>query len=127
MATESLPLRVRDAGERTVPIEHVNITATSSGAAQTLYTCSASGATEVMKMTVTNKSGTAATLTFHSIPDGDSIGDVNKELDAFNIPANTALRVDGLLGGTYDPSTVFKVYSGTNGALVIRGAVRAIR
>lgn len=123
----NIATRVRNVAERPIPVANLNITATSSGAAQTFVTAAADEMVQVDKLTVTNKSGTAATLTLHAVPSGGTIGDTNKELDAINVPANTTLRVDGLLGGLYAPETELQVYSGTNGALVIRAALTALK
>lgn len=117
------PLRIRDYGVRHVPVPALNITATTSGAAQTLHTAASEGSTEIHRLYVRNTTGTAATLTFHGIPSGASIGDANEFLPSFNVPAQTTLRIDGLLNGTYDASMAFKVFSGTNGALLIWGTM----
>ena len=106
---------------RSIPIDHLVITATSSGAAQTLYTVRAEVKARVMALAVVNTTGSAATLTLHSIPSGGSIGTSNIELAAVSIPANTAADLTKYIMGLYSPGTVLKVYSGTNGALVIHG------
>ncbi len=115
------PLRMVE--ERHIPVSGLVITATTSGAAQTWATAGATGLTQIERLTVINTTGTTATLTFYSIPSGDSIGDANMELDAASVPANTTLRLDRLLAGDYAPGTTFKAFSGTNGALVLRGAL----
>lgn len=113
-----------EAGSRLVPIAGLNITATVAGSAQTFYTCSERGITTIDRIVVRNDTGTAATITFNSIPSGDSIGAANEELGAYNIPANTTLPIHGLLNHAHPPSSVFKVFSGTNGALYIFGTVK---
>jgi len=109
---------------RLIPVAGLNITATTAGAAQTFYTCSARGITTIERITVRNDTGTAATITFNSIPSGASITAANEEIGAYNIPANTTLRIDGLLNHSHPPSSVFKVFSGTNGALYIFGTLK---
>lgn len=123
----SAPLAVSFVDNRSVPVEGLTITATSSGGAQTLFTTEEQVVTHVDRMTVVNITGTAATLSLHMVPDGGTIGNGNKELDAFNVPANTTLPVQDLLGGAYPPGTTCEVYSGTNGSLVIRGTLRQER
>ena len=110
------PLRTVE--ERHIPVPGLVITATTSGAAQTWRTSGPNGLTQITRLTVINTTGTTATLTFYAIPSGDSIGDANMELDAVSVPANTTLRLDRILAGSYAPNTVFKAFSGTNGALV---------
>lgn len=125
--TNRTPQRFRNTDDRAFPIPSVTITGTTSGAAHTIVTGPALEMLEITRLTVTNTTGTAATLTLHAVPSGDAIGSGNKELDAYNIPANTTLRVDGLLGQIYPASTTIQVYSGTNGALNIRGAALALQ
>lgn len=119
--------KVREVDLRVIPIANLNITATVAGSAQTLVTVPANEMLRVDRMTVTNKSGSSATLSLHSVADGDSAGDTNLEIDVLTVPANTTLRVDGYLGGLYAADTTLEVHSGTNGALVIRAAATALR
>lgn len=107
--------------QRPIPLPHLLITATSSGAAQTFYTVRTGVLLELVRLSVVNVTGTAATLTLHAIPDGGSIGNSNAELMAVNIPANTAGNLLDYVGGLYEAGTVLKAYSGTNGALVLHG------
>lgn len=72
--------RTQDTTKRLIPIDALTITGTATGSAQTLFTAGASGSTAIEAMHVRNTTGTAATLTFHAIPDGDSIGDANELL-----------------------------------------------
>lgn len=122
-------LRTREVGperNRLIPLGSINITATTAGTSQTLFAMG-SFITEVGKVTVTNTSGSSATLSVHMVPSGSVIGDANKEIDALTVPANYTLRIDGLLGGMYAPSGSLEVYSGTSGALNIRGHVKEWR
>lgn len=107
--------------QRTVPIDHLTITATSSGSAQSLYIVRAGVMFKVRQLSVVNVTGTAATLSLHSIPSGGSIGNSNAELLAVSIPANSAADLTPYVGGLYKAGAELKVYSGTNGALVIHG------
>lgn len=107
--------------QRTVPLDHLLITATTSGAAQTFYTVRASVMLRVRQLSVVNVTGSAATLSLHSIPSGGTIGNANAELIGFSIAANTAVDLTGLVGGLYQEGATLKVYSGTGSALVIHG------
>lgn len=118
-----LPLRTREIQPRKVPVAALNITATTSGAAQTWHTAESTGRTEITKAFVRNTTGSTATLTFHAIPSGDAISDANEWLPSYSVPANTTLPLHGLIGTSVAASTAFKVFSGTNGALLIWGEV----
>lgn len=106
---------------RPVPISHALITATTSGAAQTVYTVRVGVMLKIKQLTVANVSGAAATLTLHSIPSGGTIVDSNAELKAYSVAANTAIDLTSLVGGLYEAGTTIKVYSGTGSALVLHG------
>ena len=106
---------------REIPLPHLLITATSSGAAQTFATVRANTHLKLMGLSVANTSGSAATLTLHSIPPAGSIGTGNAELVAYSVAANTSVDLTKLVGGMYEAGTVLKAYSGTNGALVLHG------
>ena len=118
--------QVRTVGARTIPVAALVISGTATGSAQTFYTCGARGLTRMGVTHVRNTTATAATLTFHAIPTGGSIGDSTELLPLFNVPANTTLRIDGLLGDAFYPSTVFQVFSGTGSALMIWGTVEEV-
>ena len=116
-------IRVQDdpVVRRPVPLDHLLITATSSGGAQTLYTVRDNAAFEIKKLTASNLTGSAATLTLHSIPSGGSIGDSNAEMKGVSIPPNTSAALTEYIMGLYDASTVFAVYSDTSSAIIIHG------
>lgn len=124
--TRNTSVTVRRVGRRPIPIAPLTITGTATGSAQTFHTCGADRVTEVMSLHVRNTTGTAATLTFHAVPDGGSIGDTNELLPSLNVPANTTLRIDGLLGGGFLPDTTLEVFSGTTSALAIWGTVEEV-
>lgn len=111
---------------RIIPVNSLNVTATSSGTAQTLFSMG-EFITEVIRLTVTNTTGSAATLTLHVVPESGTIGSGNMELSAYSVAANTTLRIDELLGAYYPPNSTIQVFSGTNGALNVRGGVREWR
>lgn len=106
---------------RKVPIAHLNITATVIGSAETLYTVRDEVAFEVRRLAVANTTGTAATLSLHTVPSGGTAGVGNAELAAVNVPANSSANLTDFIGGLYDAGTTFEVYAGTSGALIIHG------
>ncbi len=106
---------------RVVPIDHLLITATTSGTAQTLYTVRSGVMLKVKQLACVNVTGSAATLSLHAIPDGGTIGNSNAELLAVSVPANTAANLTDYVGGLYKAGAVLKVYAGTGSAIVIHG------
>lgn len=120
---DQIRVRTQDqaVGRRPVPISHVTISGTATGTANTVYTVRTGVLLEVRRLVVSNITGTAATLTLHTIPSGGSIGDANAELKGFSVPANKAEDLTDLIGGLYAPGTVFSAYSGTANALVVHG------
>jgi hypothetical protein len=122
-----MELRVRpttDAGvivARAIPLDHLLITATTSGTAQTLATVRTGVMLKILQLAVTNVTGTAATLSLNSIPNGGSIGDGNAEVKGYSVAANSAVDLTPLVGGLYKAGAVLKAYSGTGSTLVIHG------
>lgn len=106
---------------RKVPIEHLNITATVIGSAETLFTVRDDVAFEVKRLAVANTTGSAATLSLHTVPSGGTAGVGNAEFMTVSVPANSSSDLTDYIGGLYDAGTSFQVYSGTNGALTIHG------
>lgn len=120
-----LRVRSRELGSfpvsRGVPLDHLHITATTSGTAQTLATVRTGVMLKIKQLSVVNTTGSAATLTLHAIPDGGSIATGNAELVAYSVAANTAVDLTALVGGLYKAGTVLAAYSGTGSALVLHG------
>lgn len=108
-------------GRRFVPLEHLLITATSSGAAQTFYTVRDKVMLKVGQLAAVNTSGTAATLTINAIPNGGSIGTGNVELWQVSIPANSAADLTPYIGGLYKAGDVLKAWAGTGSVIVLHG------
>lgn len=106
---------------RAVPIAHLNITATTSGTAQTLFTVRENATLELKRLAMANTTGSAAALTLHSVPSGGSIGVGNAELVAVTVPANSSADITDVIGGLYEQGTTLEVYSDTSGALTIHG------
>lgn len=106
---------------RPIPLAHLLITATTSGSAQTLATVRNGVMLRVTRLAVVNVTGSAATLSLHSIPSGGTIGNSNAELLGVSIPANTAADLTNYIGGVYAAGTTIQAYSGTGSALVLHG------
>lgn len=104
---------------RPIPVPHVTVAATTSGAANTVL--SVTRLTEIKRLVVSNITGSAATLSLNSVPPSGSIGDSNAEVKALSIAANTAVDLSDLIQGLYIAGTELLAYSGTAGALVIHG------
>lgn len=123
MTRDQIRVRTTDpfVSTRKVPIPHLQVTATTSGTAQTLLTARTDALTQIGHLAVVNTTGTAATLTLHSIPSGGTIGTSNAELVAVSIPANTAADITDYIGQFYRGGAVLKAYSGTASALVLHG------
>lgn len=108
-------------GKRYVPIDHLLITATTSGTAQALYTVRTGVMLKLGGLSVANTSGSAAALTLYSVPAGGSVGTGNMELGAVSIPANSSSDLTPYLGGLYKAGATFRVFAGTGSVLVIHG------
>jgi hypothetical protein len=76
---------------------------------------------EVKRLAVANVTGSAATLTLHTVPDGGSIATGNAEMVGYSVAANTAVDLTDFLGGLYEGGATLQCWSNTNGALVIHG------
>lgn len=121
MQFRQVPADLAAVKTRAVPIAHLNITATVIGSAQTLFTVRDGVSLEVKRLSVVNTTGTAATLSVHTVPSGGSAAVGNAEIFGASIPANTAADMTDVIQGLYPSGTTFEVYSGTNGALTIHG------
>jgi hypothetical protein len=106
--------------ERPIPLEHLLITATASGSAQTFHTVRAGVMLKVKQLAVMNTDSSARTLTLNAIPSGGAIGTGNTEL-AVSIPANSASALTDYIGGLYAEGTVLKAYASAASVLVLHG------
>ena len=115
----------RGIDSRPIPIPHLRVNATTSGAADTLLTVRDPGISNLIlvikHLAVVNTTGSAATLSLNSIPSGGSYGFGNAELVAYSVAANTAVDITDLVGQFYQTGTVLKAFSGTSDALVVHG------
>lgn len=106
---------------RSIPIDHLQVSGTSTGTANTLLTVRENVLLKVRQLRVANITGTDATLTLHSVADGGSISDANAEMKALTIPANSNADMTPFVGQLYTAGTTLEVYSGTTNALVMSG------
>lgn len=107
--------------ERLVPIAHVTISATTEGAANTVYTVQDRKILKVDRLVAFNSNALAVDLTVHSIPDGGTIGAGNVECTSYAIPAGEALEVHDIIGGLYEGGTVLKAYCSIASAVIMHG------
>ncbi len=115
------PAELAAIGRRSVPVAHLNITATVIGSAQTLFTVRDNTAFEIKRLCVANVTGSAATLSLYSVPSGGTAGAGNAELVGYSIAANTSVDLTEIVGGLYAAGTTLEAFSNTNGALTIHG------
>lgn len=112
--------------ERSVAIPHATVVGTVVGAATTIFTVRDRASIELRHIAAVNKTGTAATLTVHTIPSGGAIGVTNTEISALSIAANTAVDLTDMFGGFYTTGMVFAAFSGTASAIVMHGWAREV-
>lgn len=108
------------------PINRVLLTATTEGAAQTLVTIRDDSLGELEGLAVSNQTGSAASLTFYAVPDGEVIGAGNREITAKSIPANDNVDLLGLVQGLYAPKTALMAFASTGSALMVMGKIRGV-
>lgn len=120
---DQIRVRTQDAniGVRPIPIPHLRVNATTSGAADSLLTVRDGVLLRIKQLAIVNTTGTAATVTLHAIPSGGSIGLGNAELVGYSIAANDAEDLTALIGQFYEAGTELQAYSGTSDALVLHG------
>lgn len=106
---------------RKVPIPHLLVTATTAGAAQTLFTVRPEVLFEVKRLAVANLTASAVTLNLNSVPPLGSVADGNAEAKGLSIPANTVNDLTDFIGGFYTPGTTFRAYASAGSALILHG------
>lgn len=122
-------VRINDSkpvGERFAPIPHLNITATTIGAAEVLFTVREPVVIEVKRLSAINTTGGLVTLALFSVPSGGSASAANAELWDVDLPGNTAADLTDFIGGLYEAGTTLQVYSSVSGAITIHGFVREL-
>lgn len=111
---------------RSVPIPHLQVSATTMGSADVLYTVQDSGILQIQQLCVANTSGTAAELSLHSVPRGGAAAVDNTEIPALSIPANTVVDLTTFVGGLYAAGTTLEAFAGTTDVLVVHGWAKEI-
>lgn len=111
---------------RETPIANLNVTATTSGAAQALHVVPQGQAVIVSKLVACNVAIMPATLTLHVVPSGGSISNTTASLVGYSIPANTAVDLTDIIGGLWQPEQTVRVWSGTAAALTLSGYCRQV-
>lgn len=106
---------------RSIPIDHIHITATTIGTAQELFTVRPSVFLEITQLAIANLSGSAAKISLYTIPPGGTIGITNAEFIELDVPANTILDVSENIQGLYKQGTVARVFADTSGVFNIHG------
>lgn len=107
--------------KRYVPIDHLLITATTSGTAQTLYTVRTGVMMKLGGLAVANTSAAPVALTLYAVPSGGSVGTGNMELGAVSIAANSSVNLALIVGGLYKAGATLKAFAATGSVLVIHG------
>lgn len=107
--------------KRYVPINHLLVTATTSGAAQTLYTVRDGVMLKLGGLSVANTSGSAVALTLYAVPSGGAVGTGNMELGAVSIPANSSVNLALIVGGLYKAGATLRAFAATGSVLVLHG------
>lgn len=82
--------------------------------------------TIIDKFTVTNTTGTAATIGINLVSSGDSAADSNLVLDAKSVPAGGTYACPEIVGHILDSGDFISTIAGTATALTIRASGRII-
>ena len=114
----------RNAQERFVPIPHLLVTATTLGAAQTLYTVRSGVALEIKRLAVCGVDSGTIALSLHSIPDGGTANNGTLELNQYPISSHGSVDLTDVIGGFYAEGTVLKVFS--TASVVMHGYAREL-
>lgn len=116
----------RFASEVFFPLATTLLTATTEGAAQTLGTIPERQLGQIVRLAVSNQTGSGASLTFYAIPNGGTIGAGNREITAMTVDGNANIDLTGLVAGLYGPGTTLKAFASTGSALMVMGYVRGV-
>lgn len=116
-----------DKNERLAPIVQTNVTGTTTGTAQTIFTVPPEQEAEVATFSVTNTTALAATLSIHIVPSGGTIGATNLVISALSVAMNDTVSLKDELAGLWDAGDTIQVFSGTPAALSVRGSMTVRR
>lgn len=106
---------------RSIPIDHLHITAITIGTAQELFTVRDNVFLDITQLAIANLTALSAKISLHTVPPGDTIGITNAEFLNLDVPANTILDVSENIQGLYKQGTVAYVYADTTAAFNIHG------
>lgn len=109
-------------GARPIPLRHLRL----SDSLQTFATVRSGTMLRVTGLSVVNVTGSAATITLHSVPPSGAAGDGNAELKAFSVAAATSVDLTALVGGLYEAGTTLEAVSSVDQALVLHGQAEEI-
>lgn len=109
---------------RLIPIAHTLISATTIGAAETIFTVQNLTIAQVSRLCVANTSASSVNFTLHAVPSGGSAATANTELPAVAVPGNTAVDLTDFIGGLYQSGTTLQVFASTTDVLVVHGWVQ---
>jgi hypothetical protein len=104
-------------GLRVIPLRHLVVT----DALLDFATVRPGVMLRVRQLSVANVTGSAATLTLHSVPPTASATDANAELKGLSVGANSAVDLTPLVGGLYEAGTKLRAVGSASGALVLHG------
>ena len=104
----------------------VLISAKQAENSQTTQYTSTNAKTIIDKFTVTNTTGTAATIGVNLVPEGGSASDSNLVLDAKSVPANGTYTCPELVGQILEAGGFISTIAGTATALTIRASGRVV-
>lgn len=76
--------------------------------------------TTITAFTVTNPTGSAATLDVWLVPGGDALGDKNKLVNALSVPANSQTGVDVCVVQTLEKDAEIHLAASSAAALTVR-------
>ena len=106
---------------RETPIDLVNITATTIGGAQAVYTIRSDAAFKVKRMTLANTSGSDVTFSLFIVPPAGSAATTNAIFYQVLVLANSTSDLTDFIGGFYRKGFRFMAFAGASGALNIGG------
>ena len=96
--------------ERVVPIDHVRISATTAGTAQTIYTVPVKSAFRLQSLMISNISASDVTFSIYAVPPSGSAGDDNVLIKSAIIRANASDDLAQYLGKFYKPGYTLRVF-----------------
>lgn len=107
--------------KRETPIDLVNITATTLGTAQTVYTIRSDAAFKVKRMTLANTSVSDVTFSLFIVPPSGSAATSNAIFYQVLVLANSTSDLTDFIGGFYRKGYRFMAFAGSSGVLNIGG------